>query len=108
MKAHLRQETLDLEPVRKAGPQCKALRPPFQNRDLIANGDVEIGFQQLSELLDEPGINIVCVLPDALLPITTFSIGVCRATDNADAVSDLIEFLLSPQANSIKKRYGME
>ena len=44
--------------------------------EIVAKGEAEIGFQQLSELLPVPGITIVGPIPDSVQMITTFSAGV--------------------------------
>jgi molybdate transport system substrate-binding protein len=75
---------------------------------LLANGEVELGFQQLSELLHVPGIDILGPLPAEIQIITTFSAGVCAASANQDAVRSLLAFLVSPEADAAKRRQGME
>ena len=75
---------------------------------LLASGDVDVGFQQLSELLGEPGIDIVGVVPEALVPITTFTVGMCRSAADVAQTHALIAFLLSAEAMPIKRRFGME
>ena len=44
---------------------------------LVARGDVEMGFQQLSELLHVPGVEVLGPLPDDIQSITTFCAAVC-------------------------------
>ena len=75
---------------------------------LIANGEVELGFQQLSELMHLPGINLIGPLPDAVQITTIFAGGVAAASAQADAVRALLAFLASPQTAEIKRANGMD
>ncbi|HMA06586.1 MAG TPA: substrate-binding domain-containing protein [Ramlibacter sp.] len=75
---------------------------------LIANGDVAIGFQQLSELIHLPGIALVGAMPQPVQIITTFSGAVCAASTQGDAARSLLAFLASPEAAAAKRRHGME
>lgn len=75
---------------------------------LIARGEVDLGFQQLSELLDEPGIDILRDLPAAVQSVTTFVAGVCARSANPSAAADAVRALTSRDADGIKYRFGME
>ena len=75
---------------------------------LIANGEAELGFQQLSEFIHEDGISIAGPLPPAIQITTTFSAGVCTASKQASTVRDLLAFMTSPDAIPAKLRQGME
>jgi len=75
---------------------------------LVARGEVELGFQQLSELINLDGITVVGPLPPAIQITTTFSAGVCTGSSQAQAVRDLLAFMCSPQAEEAKRRQGME
>jgi len=74
---------------------------------LVAKGEVALGFQQWSEMLDVPGVSIVGPLPDAIQITTTFSGGVCAASQQPDAVRALLGFLASPAAADAIRRNGM-
>ena len=82
-------------------------RPGVPVGALVASGEVELGFQQLSELLPLGGITIVGPLPPAIQIETIFSAGVCAATTQPDAARALLEFLASPDAAETKRRHGM-
>lgn len=75
---------------------------------LVARGEVELGFQQLSELISAPGIEIVGPLPPAIQITTTFSAARCTGSSQSEAVSPLLAYLRSPAADAAKRRHGME
>jgi molybdate transport system substrate-binding protein len=75
---------------------------------LVADGAVELGFQQLSEMLSQPGIEVIGAMPPGTEIVTTFSGGICAATSQADAVRALLAFMASPAAADAKRRHGME
>jgi molybdate transport system substrate-binding protein len=89
-------------------PRLVQAPPGMPVAALVARGDVALGFQQLSELLNVPGIDIVGPLPAAIQIVTTFSAGVCAASTQSEAARDLIAFLASPQAADAKRRQGMD
>jgi molybdate transport system substrate-binding protein len=71
-------------------------------------GDVELGFQQLSELLHLPGIDVVAMLPPEIQLVTTFSAARCTASDHEVPTRRLFTFLASPETEAAKRRHGME
>ncbi len=75
---------------------------------LVARGEVELGFQQLSELLNLPGITLLGPLPPAIQITTTFSAGVGVHSAQPEAVRALLDFMTSPQAADAKRRQGMD
>ena len=75
---------------------------------LVARGDAEFGFQQLSELLHVAGVEILGPMPGATQSITTFSAAVSTACTRAPEGQALLEFLAGPQADAIKRELGME
>jgi molybdate transport system substrate-binding protein len=75
---------------------------------LVATGEVELGFQQLSELIHIEGISIVGPLPPAIQITTTFSAGVGSASKQSAAARDLLAFMALPATEDIKLRQGME
>lgn len=75
---------------------------------LVARGEVELGFQQLSELISLPGIDLLGGLPPEIQIITTFSGGVCAGSAKADSVGALLQYMNAPAADSVKQAQGME
>lgn len=74
---------------------------------LLAEGAVDIGFQQRSELLHLPGIDILGSMPPACEIVTTFSAGVCASAPQAEAAARLIDFLCGAEAAGIIRQQGM-
>lgn len=74
---------------------------------VVARGAAEIGFQQMSELMPVPGIDIVGPLPAEIEQITTFSTGVHVNTQVADAASALVRSFKAPAAHPIIRARGM-
>lgn len=75
---------------------------------LVAEGQVELGFQQLSELMHVQGITVLGALPASIQLMTTFSAGVAAASAQPEAARVLLEFLASPAAAAAKRLQGME
>ncbi len=75
---------------------------------LVARGEVELGFQQLSELLHVDGISLLGPLPDAIQITTTFSAAVCTTAGQPEAVREFIAFMASADATAAKRRQGMD
>ncbi|KVQ11887.1 molybdenum ABC transporter substrate-binding protein [Burkholderia ubonensis] len=75
---------------------------------LIASGDVELGFQQMSELMHVPGVAIVGALPDAVQAVTVFAAAVLAVTHDRVAAGRFLAYLASQEAAHIKREHGME
>jgi len=75
---------------------------------LIARGEVEIGFQQLSELLPTKGIDIIGPLPADIQVITTFSAGMHVGAKKPEAAKALVRFLTSSAAAPVMRRKGLD
>jgi molybdate transport system substrate-binding protein len=75
---------------------------------IIASGEVEIGFQQVSELSQFEGVDYVGPLPAPLQNYTTFSAGVLSNAKEPDAARALIRYITSSQAGAVYKKRGME
>jgi len=75
---------------------------------IVARGEAELGFQQLSEFLDLPGIEIAGPLPREIQSVTLFSCGIGARASNGAGAQDLIGYLASSDADAAKRRHGME
>jgi molybdate transport system substrate-binding protein len=76
--------------------------------EIVARGEAELGFQQISELKPIPGIDIVGPLPDALQKVTVFSAGIATGSKEPEAGKALIKFLGSPAARETLVNSGLE
>jgi molybdate transport system substrate-binding protein len=76
--------------------------------EIVAKGEAEIGFQQMSELMPVQGIDIVGPLPAEVQKITVFSAGISTTSKEPDAAKSLIKFLSSPQAAPVLIKSGLE
>jgi len=75
---------------------------------LVARGEVDLGFQQLSELMSLPGIDVIGGLPGEAQFITTFAAGVGARSTQADTARAVLAFMRAPSATECKRRHGME
>jgi molybdate transport system substrate-binding protein len=75
---------------------------------LLADGTVDLGFQQLSEFISLPGITVVGPLPAAVQSITTFSGAVAVACANLQSARELLAFLGSVATEATKLRHGLQ
>jgi molybdate transport system substrate-binding protein len=75
---------------------------------LVARGEVELGFQQLSELMHLEGIDVIGPMPPGCEILTVFSAGLCAASARPGEVRALLDFLRSPETATAKRRHGME
>src|SRR4029077_12515269 len=76
--------------------------------EIVAHGDAEIGFQQISELVPVSGIDIVGPRPDELQKITLFSAGIATGSKDPYAGKPLIKSLASPAARAEIVKSGMD
>jgi len=75
---------------------------------IIARGEAEIGFQQVSELSHFAGVDYVGPLPADIQQLTTFSSGIIAGAKAADAANALVKFITAPAAAAAFKKRGME
>ena len=74
----------------------------------VANGDVEIGFNQVSEILAQPTVELVGPLPAKIQNYTQFAPGIVTGSSHADAARALVTFLSSSTAQTVLKAKGFE
>ncbi|MEM5338105.1 substrate-binding domain-containing protein [Paraburkholderia azotifigens] len=89
-------------------PRVVQAPPGVPVGSLVASGEVDIGFQQLSELMHLDGIAVVGLLPPDIQSTTIFSAAICGTTQQQEKARALIVFLASPAAHDAKLGHGME
>jgi molybdate transport system substrate-binding protein len=75
---------------------------------IIASGEVEIGFQQVSELSQFEGVDYVGPLPAEVQSYTVFSSGILSSAKEAEAARALVRHITSPEAGAVYRKRGME
>lgn len=76
--------------------------------EIVAKGEAEIGFQQISELKPIAGVTLLGPLPDPLQLYTDFAAGILADSEQKEAARSLIQFLASPEAATAIKNSGLE
>jgi len=89
-------------------PKLKQVPTGARMETIIATGEAEIGFQQISELIRAPGINYVGPLPSDIQKITVYSAGIHASAKQPEAARALVNALTGSTAASVIKHYGME
>ena len=74
---------------------------------VVARGEAEIGFQQVSELIHVPGITFVGTIPPEVQPMTFFAGALTTSARQPEAASALIRFLASPEAAPVITKAGL-
>ena len=92
-----------------AGKSRKVRGPPSGEpvANVVARGEAELGFQQVSELIHVQGIDFVGALPAELQPGFTFAGGVTANANEPQAAAALLKFLSSPEAAPVITRAGL-
>jgi len=75
---------------------------------LVSSGQAEIGFQQVSELMSNPEVEVIGMLPAELQQITIYSAGVTTSAREAEAARALIRALIVPTARPVYKAKGLD
>lgn len=75
---------------------------------VVARGDAELGFQQISELLPVPGIDYVGPLPAEVQRVTVFAAGVVVGARAPEAARSFIKFLASPAVRAVVAKTGLD
>jgi molybdate transport system substrate-binding protein len=84
------------------------VKPSEPVGEIVARGEAEIGFHQVSELVPVKGIQYLGPLPAALQNITVYSGGIHSGTKEAAAAAALVKFLTAPRATPTLRKHGLE
>src|SRR5262249_42928182 len=74
---------------------------------LVSTGEAEIGLQQVSELMSNPDVEVIGMLPAELQQITTYAAGVTTSARQPEAAKAFIRHLAAPEAMAIYKARGL-
>lgn len=92
--------------------KSKCLYGPGGPAGLIGNflvrKEIEVGIQQLPELMAVPGIDVIGPLPPDIQIPTVFSGGVSTAANHVAIAKALLQFLTTPKAAAVMRSKGME
>jgi molybdate transport system substrate-binding protein len=83
-------------------------KPGIPVATLVARGDAEIGIQQLSEFLGQPGIDILGIVPPPVQSVTIFSIGIGARSSHVEQARAAAAYLNASETVETKRRFGME
>src|ERR1700685_2858860 len=75
---------------------------------LVSTGEAEIGLQQVSELMSNPDVDVIGMLPAELQQITTYAAGVTVSAKEPEAAKALIKALTAPAAAPVFKAKGLD
>jgi molybdate transport system substrate-binding protein len=76
--------------------------------EIVARGDAELGFQQVSELMPVKGIDLLGPIPTEIQKVTVLSAGIATGAKEPGAAAALIKFLSAQEAGPVIKKTGME
>jgi molybdate transport system substrate-binding protein len=75
---------------------------------VVATGDYQLGFQQVSELLPVPGVSFVAKIPESVQSVTRFAAGIPVGARHPAEAKALLEYLASAQAQADVKATGLD
>jgi molybdate transport system substrate-binding protein len=85
-----------------------AFKQRSERFEAVARGDIEIGFNQISEIVAASGIDLLGPLPAAIQHYTLFTAGIVASSANQEAAKALLAFVASPSAKAIMNTRGFE
>ena len=93
--------------AQQIAPRIVTPPPGVSVGSLVAKGEVALGFQQLSEMMGVPGIQVIGGLPEAVQIVTTFSAARSSVSPQAAAVQAFLDFAARPATADLKRQHGM-
>jgi molybdate transport system substrate-binding protein len=91
-------------------PKSRKVRGPPSGEpvaSVVARGEAEIGFQQVSELIHVPGVSFAGTLPAEVQPVFSFAGAITRNVREPEAATALIRFLASAEAAPVIAKAGL-
>ncbi|MBN3853433.1 ABC transporter substrate-binding protein [Paraburkholderia sp. Ac-20340] len=88
-------------------PKAKMV-PRIPVASVVANGDYEIGFQQVSELLPVKGASFVGKIPESVQSVTRFAAGIPTGAQHPQEARALLDYLAAPAAQGDVKSTGLD
>lgn len=87
-------------------PKTTAFKQRSERFAAVARGDIEIGFNQISEIVAAEGIDLVGPLPAPIQQYTVFTAGIVASAKNSAASKSFIDFVSSPDARALMATKG--
>jgi molybdate transport system substrate-binding protein len=89
-------------------PKFKSVPSGGMIGTIVASGECEIGFQQISEIVHIKGVDYAGPLPAEIQRVTVFTSGVQTGAPNAEGARALQQFLSTPAAAAVMRKHGLE
>jgi len=89
-------------------PKTVAFKQRSERFEAVARGDVEIGFNQMSEIIAQPSVDLVGPLPEPIQNYTSLNIGVLAVAEHPDAARELIAYLATPEVTARFRKGGFD
>lgn len=89
----------------EVGDRLIQARPGIPVARLLADGEVDLGFQQLSELVGSPGVTVLGVMPQDCAIDTVFSGAVAATSPDPAAAAAILAFLRTDAAQDIARSH---
>lgn len=104
---------IEKEMFRKLGVEDQvkpkaSMVPRIPVASVVANGDYELGFQQVSELLPVAGVTYAGKVPESVQSVTRFAGGIPVGAAHPDDARKLLDYLASPQAQPVVHATGLD
>jgi molybdate transport system substrate-binding protein len=100
-------DTLDIAAAVAPKTKFAAGGPNGRVSVLVSSGEAEIGLQQVSELMSNPDVEVIGMLPPEWQRFTIYSAGITADAKQPAAARALIQFLAKPEAKAIYKTKGL-
>jgi molybdate transport system substrate-binding protein len=88
-------------------PKAKMI-PKVPVGSVVATGDYQLGFQQVSELLPVPGVSFVAKIPESVQSVTRFAAGIPVNAEHPAEAKALLAYLAAPAAQADVQATGLD